>query len=104
MDELTGTEELYGRIGQMKAAPGKRDELIGYLLAGSDTMAGNLAYIVAKDAADVDTIWITEVWKDAASHMASLGLPQVQAAIAKARPIIAGFGTSAEIIPVGVRH
>ena len=104
MDALATTEELYGRIGQIKAAPGKRDELIGYLLAGSEAMAGNLAYIVAKDAADGDAIWITEVWQDAAAHKASLGLPQVQAAIAKARPIIAGFGTSAEIIPVGGRH
>jgi quinol monooxygenase YgiN len=104
MDELTGTEELYGRIGQMLAAPGKRDELIDYLLAGSEGMAGNLAYIVAKDVADANAVWITEVWKDAASHKASLGLTQVQAAIAKARPIIAGFGTSAEVIPVGGKH
>ena len=104
MDELAITEALYGRIGQIKAAPGKRDELIGCLLAGSEAMPNNLAYIVAKDAADGDAIWITEVWKDAASHKASLGLPQVQAAITKARPIITGFGTSAEIIPVGGRH
>lgn len=101
MEDLTGTAELYGRIGQMLAAPGKRDELIGYLLAGSEGMAGNLAYIVAKDATDPNAVWITEVWKDAASHKASLALPQVQQVIAKARPIIAGFGTSAEVIPVG---
>lgn len=104
MEDLTATEELYGRIGQMLAAPGKRDELIACLLAGSDGMAGNLAYIVAKDVTDANAVWITEVWKDAASHKASLALPQVQAAIAKARPIIAGFGTSAEVIPVAGKH
>lgn len=104
MNEPTGNEERFGRIGQIKAIPGKRDELLTYLLAGSEAMPGNLAYIVAKDAVDGDAIWITEVWKDAAAHKASLGLPQVQAAITKARPIIAGFGTSAEIIPVGGRH
>jgi quinol monooxygenase YgiN len=104
MEELAVGEELYGRIGQLKAIPGKRDELLQHLLAGSDSMPGNLAYIVAKDAGDADAIWVTEVWKDAASHKASLGLPQVLAAIAKARPILAGFGTSAEIIPVGGKH
>ncbi len=104
METSGGTAELYGRIGQMMAKPGKRDELIAYLLAGSEAMAGNLAYIIAKDAADADAIWISEVWQDAASHKASLGLAQVQAAINNARPIIAGFGTSAEVIPVGRRH
>lgn len=104
MEELTGTEELYGVIGQMKSAPGKRDELIGYLLAGTEEMPGNLAYMIAKDAADAEAIWITEVWTSAAAHQASLQLPQVQAAIAKARPIIAGFGTRVETIPVGGRH
>jgi hypothetical protein len=38
------------------------------------------------------------------SHQASLKLPQVQAAIARARPVPAGFGTRAEVIPAGGRH
>jgi len=100
MEEIEPSAELYGLIGQMSAAPGKRDELIGYLLAGTDAMPGNLAYMVSKDAAEPDAIWIVEVWKDKASHAASLALPQVQAAIAKARPILAGFGTRAEVVPV----
>ena len=104
MEELTGTEELYGVIGQMQAKPGKRDELISYLVAGTGAMPGNLAYLIAKDRGDGDAIWITEVWASAAAHHASLQLPQVQAAIAKARPIIAGFGTRVETIPVGGRH
>lgn len=94
-------EELYGLIGQMKAAPGKRDELIGYLLDGSEEMSGNLAYIVAKDAKDADAVWITEVWRSKADHANSLSLPAVRAAITKAKPIIAGFGQSVETIPVG---
>ncbi len=93
--------ELYGLIGQMSAAAGKRDELIGYLLDGTKGMPGNLSYLISKDIADPDAIWIVEMWKDKAAHGASLGLPQVQAAIAKARPILAGFGTRAEVIPVG---
>ena len=57
-------------------------------------MPGCLSYVVARDPADADAIWITEVWVDAASHKASLALPSVQAAIAEARPLIAGFDSS----------
>ena len=51
-------------------------------------------------AANPDALWITEVWDNRDNHMASLKLPAVQAAIAKARPIIAGFGQRFETVPV----
>lgn len=98
--EETDLSAAYGLIGQMLAKPGKRDELIGYLVAGTGDMPGSLAYMINKDAADPDAIWIVEVWIDKAAHAASLQLPSVQAAIAKARPILAGFGTRVEVIPV----
>ncbi len=95
---------MYGLIGQMKAAPGKRDELVAILSEDTQGMPGCLSYIVATDASDADALWITEVWTDKDSHAASLKLPAVQAAIAKARPIIAGFGHRFETVPVaGVR-
>jgi quinol monooxygenase YgiN len=100
MDELDEAA-LYGVIGQMLAAPGKREELIGYLREGSAGMPGNLGYEIFRDLGDENAIWITEVWERAEAHKASLALPQVQAAIAKARPIIAGFGARAEVEPVG---
>lgn len=100
MEEIDIAQPLYGLIGQMRAAAGTRDELIGYLQAGTRGMPGNLVYLIAKDAGDPDSIWITEVWKDQASHQASLALPDVQAAIAKARPILAGFGTRVETVPL----
>jgi len=37
-------ENVYAIIGQMMAAPGKREELIAYLGEGSQDMPGNLAY------------------------------------------------------------
>ncbi|WP_240913777.1 antibiotic biosynthesis monooxygenase [Sphingomonas sp. HDW15A] len=92
--------ELYGMIGQMKAAPGKRAELLGYLTEASGEMLGNLLYLVAEDVADADALWVTEIWIDRAAHAASLQPPAVKSAIARARPILAGFGTSAEIRPV----
>jgi len=92
---------MYGLIGQMMAAPGKRDELAVILSESTQGMPGCLSYIVAKDAANPDAVWITEVWTDKEHHAGSLKLPAVQAAIAKARPIIAGFGQRFETIPVG---
>jgi quinol monooxygenase YgiN len=51
--------------------------------------------------ADPDALWITEVWDSDVSHSASLALPQVRAAIAKRRPLIAGMGKSIVTQPVG---
>lgn len=92
---------MYGLIGKMLAQPGKGDELIGFLLEGTGAMPGCLSYVVAIDATNPDAIWITEVWDGPESHQASLKLPAVQATIAKARPIIAGFGERFETRPVG---
>jgi quinol monooxygenase YgiN len=92
---------MYGLIGSMTATPGNRETLVGHLLAGLRDMPGNLSYVVAKDPVNPDKLWITEVWNSAESHMASLKLPSVQAAIAKARPIIAGMGDRQETVPLG---
>ncbi|AJP74386.1 antibiotic biosynthesis monooxygenase [Sphingomonas hengshuiensis] len=87
-------------IGKIKAQPGKRAELIAILGEGTGAMPGCLAYLIAEDAKDADAIWITEIWDTQASHAASLALPAVRAAIAKGRPMIAGFELSAETRPV----
>jgi quinol monooxygenase YgiN len=92
---------MYGLIGKMRCVPGKRDELIAILTEGTAAMPGCLSYVIAKDAADADALWITEAWDSAASHKASLSLPAVRQAIAKGRPLIAGFGERFETEPVG---
>ena len=79
----------------------QRDQLIAILLEGTAEMPGCRSYIIAKDSADENAIWITEVWDGKASHEASLSLPAVQKAIAKGRPMIAGFGDRFTTIPVG---
>ena len=92
---------MYGLIGKAIAASDQRDALIAILLEGTAKMPGCLHYIVAKDTADANAIWITEVWESEASWRASLSLPSVQAAIAKGRPLIAGFGERFVTEPVG---
>ncbi len=92
---------MYGLIGKMLAAPGKREELLAIMLEGNAAMPGCLSYVIARDPASEDGIWITEVWDSKDSHAASLQLPQVQATIAKVRPLIAGFGERFETEPLG---
>lgn len=92
---------MYGLLGKMRANPGKRAELIAILLEGTEAMPGCKAYIVAEAVKEPDAIWITEVWDTAESHKASLQLPAVQAAIAKGRPLIAGFDSQVELNVAG---
>jgi quinol monooxygenase YgiN len=92
---------MYGLIGKIKTVTGQRDALTSILIEEMESMPGCLSYIVAQDPTDADAIWVTEVWVDQASHQASLSLPAVQKAIARGRPMIAGFGERFETIPVG---
>jgi quinol monooxygenase YgiN len=92
---------MYGLHGKIIAQPGQRDALIGHLLSGSGDMPGNHLYVVGADQSDADAIWIYEVWDSAEHHRTSLNLPQVQAAITAARPLIAGFADRLEFTPVG---
>lgn len=92
---------MYGLIGKMRVVPGQRDALIAILLEGVGDMPGCLSYVVASDPAEVDSVWITEVWDTQDSHEASLSLPSVQQAISLAKPLITGFGERFETRPVG---
>ena len=97
-------KKMYGLIGKMIAVAGKRDELIAILLDGVASgpgMPGCLSYVIAKDPADENAIWITEVWDSQSSHKASLSLASVKQAIAKGKPLIAGFGERFVTEPVG---
>jgi quinol monooxygenase YgiN len=92
---------MFGLIGRMMAATGQRDALIAILLESTQQMPGCKSYVVARDPKDADAIWITEVWTDAESHSASLKLPEVQRAIARAKPLIASFAEHHVTDPVG---
>jgi quinol monooxygenase YgiN len=100
-DAPKGAKTMYGLIGKITAAEGKRDELIAVLLQGTREMPGCLSYVVARDPADASAVWVTEVWQDEASHKASLALPAVREAIAKGKPLIAKFDQRVVTEPVG---
>lgn len=92
---------MYGLIARIRAVAGRRAELAAILVAQEGGMPGCLSYIVAEDPEDADALWVTEVWTDQAAHRASLQLPAVQAAIAKGRPLIAGFDSRHETNVLG---
>ena len=92
---------MYGLIVKMVAAAGKREELISVLLQGTAAMPGCLSYVIARDSADDDGIWITEVWDNKASHDASLSLPVVQKTIEEAHPLIAAFTNKVDKMAAG---
>jgi quinol monooxygenase YgiN len=92
---------MYGLIGKITAVSGQREALITILLNEVADMTGCMSYIIARDTADADAIWVTEVWGSEASHQASLSLPTVQEAITRGRPLIAGFGERFITEPAG---
>ena len=92
---------MYGLIGRITAVAGQRDALAAILVPGPGGMPGCLSYVVASDPGNPDAIWVTEVWESAEAHRASLQLPQVQAAIARGRPLIAGFDNRVETKVLG---
>lgn len=97
---VTEGEDMYGLIGRIRAVKGRRDDLAG-ILAGIGDMPGCLSYVVALEQSDQHALWVTELWESADAHAASLGIPKVQAAIERGRPLIASFDQRIETTPIG---
>jgi quinol monooxygenase YgiN len=98
---LEEARSMFGLIGKIRATPGARAQLAALLIKASASMPGCRSYVVAADAAEADALWVTEVWDSAEAHEASLQLPQVRAAMAAGRPLIAGFAERAQTTPLG---
>lgn len=86
---------VYANVGTLGASAGKRDALVAHLTERSPVLAGIgcLLYEVGVNDAEPDTVFVVELWQSAEAHRASLALPEVQASIAAARPLLSGeFG------------
>jgi len=68
------------------------------LRESAGNMPGCLSYVVAKDAADENTIWVTEGWESVTSHDASLSLSAVKNAIPRGKAVVSIFERIAAII------
>lgn len=71
------------------------------LLENAGSLPNCDIYVVHISLTEPDAIGVTEVWRTEAGHAASLKLESVRATIAKARPLIVGFGESAKMMAVG---
>ncbi|MDL1900067.1 antibiotic biosynthesis monooxygenase [Anaerolineae bacterium CFX9] len=94
---------MYGLMGKISAQPGQREALIGHLIDGLrhlSALDGCYAYIISRAADDPDGIWVTEAWRSAEDHLASLSNEGVRAVITAARPLIAGMSDRVEFEPV----
>lgn len=90
---------MYGLIGRILCAPGRRDALAA-ILGGMGAMPGCISYVVAEDLSDPDALWVTEVWETSEAHSRSLELTEVQAAIGAGREMIAGMDHRYETRPI----
>ncbi|HTT34039.1 MAG TPA: putative quinol monooxygenase [Methylomirabilota bacterium] len=88
---LQGASAMYGLIVKITTAPGRREDMIRILKESAADMPGCLSYVVARDVADENVLWVTEVWDSEASHDASLSLPAVKKAIPQGKEIVTGF-------------
>lgn len=91
---------MYGLISKITVSPGKRDDMIAILSESAANMPGCFSYVLAKDSADENVVWVTEVWDTAAAHDASLQSPAVTKAITRARALISAFDKIATTTPV----
>jgi quinol monooxygenase YgiN len=100
-DTVNAAPSYYGRgmtfanVCTLGTLRGKRDELVRHLTQRGDTLRqiGCLAYEVGVNDDDPDTVFVVELWESEKAHQSSLALPEVQASIAVARPLLSGsFG------------
>lgn len=93
----------YCYVGSFRTRYGHRDKVVEILLSGIAGLraAGCELYVVAVSDTDADVIWVTEVWPSKEAHDASLRLPEAQAAVARALPLLTGEFTRQELTVVG---
>lgn len=91
---------MYGLIVKLTVVPGRREEMIRILKESAADMSGCFSYVVARDSADENAIWVTEVWDRVASHEASLSLPSVKNVIPRAKTLVVSFERIAVTSPV----
>ncbi len=92
----------FGLYGKISAKPGQRDALVAGLLEVAALMQhvpGCELYIVNVSASEQDVVWVTEIWRSASAHQASLTQEEIKALIKRNMPLIAG-GERIELVPI----
>jgi quinol monooxygenase YgiN/mannose-6-phosphate isomerase-like protein (cupin superfamily) len=83
-----------GRYAKATAKPGRGDELARVMLevaASLQNIPGCELYVINRDAADADVVWVTEIWRSQQALDASLEAEGTQERIARVRELVDGF-------------
>jgi quinol monooxygenase YgiN len=94
----------YALINKLTAKPGKREEVIRYLLESGKAFEDNAAcilYLVYEDAQDPNVIWVEDLWTSEDEHAAALKQPELQPYISETVPLLEGMPEQTEVVPVG---
>jgi quinol monooxygenase YgiN/quercetin dioxygenase-like cupin family protein len=96
-----------GRYMKLTAQPGRGDELANMLLAAAASLentAGCELYVINRDAANPDVVWVTELWLSQEALDASLEQLQTeegQARIAEVQALLTGPPEEIALRPLG---
>ena len=91
---------MFGLITKLTILSGHRPDVIDLLASSTRDMPGCSSYVIARDAADENVLWVTEIWETQSAHDASLTLRAVQAIMPQVKPLIAQFERIATTDPI----
>jgi len=84
---------MYLLHGKLTARPGQTEMLAGILMEASKLVAavkGCRLYVIGRDAADTESVYVTEIWDSKEDHDNSLKAAGVKELIVKAMPLLDG--------------
>jgi quinol monooxygenase YgiN len=96
--------ERMARIVTFTAAPGRADELAARLTTIAERMdrvEGCLLYLVHRNPAEPDQVWVTELWRSADDVEAALEVARQGDEIGEVMAMIAGPPERTDLAPVG---
>jgi quinol monooxygenase YgiN len=95
--------DKFGLHKQLKALPGKENELISILNQASETVTNEfncLLYMVSQSEDDPESVWITEVWNSRVEHDVSLMNPKIRGLISQAIPLLASTPEGGKVLTI----
>lgn len=104
---MTESSKPGGRVGRyvrMVAHPGRGEELAGTLLRVAEGLRdapGCELYVVNVSVDEPDTVWVTEVWADAAASDAALSGELGEVGIGDVLELLAGPPELVDLAPLG---
>jgi quinol monooxygenase YgiN len=93
----------FGMVGYLTTQPNFRDTLVNILLDAARMMQARPdchLYQVCCDAEDRSKVWVMELWRSEEAHEKALRLPEVQAIIGLAMPLLEERPQGVTLLPL----